>query len=50
MWPNGRTSLTKQLKGTKEGIIKVLKLLVGDNILYTVTKTANASSDISINN
>ena len=35
--------------GTKEGIIKVLKRLVGSDILDTVTKTANTNSDKSIN-
>ena len=36
--------------GTKEGIIEVLKRLVGGEILDTVTKTAKASRDKSINN
>ena len=34
--------------GTKEGIIEILKRLVGGNILDTVTKTADASRDKSI--
>ena len=41
-----RQNITKQtIVGTKEGIIKVLKRLVGGNILDTVNKTANASRD-----
>ena len=35
---------------TKEGIIKILKRLVGGNILDAVTKAADASRDKSIDN
>ena len=46
-----RQNITNQtVIGTKEGIIKVLKRLVGGDILDTVTKTAKASRDKSINN
>ena len=45
-----RQNITNQtIVGTKEGIIKILKGLVGGNILDTVTKTADASRDKSIN-
>jgi hypothetical protein len=45
-----RQNITNQIiVGTKEGIIKILKRLVGGNILDTVTKTADASRDKSIN-
>ncbi len=40
----------KTIVGTKEGVIEILKLLVGGDILNTVIKTANASRDKSINN
>jgi hypothetical protein len=44
-----RQNITNQtIVGTKEGIIKILKGLVGGNILDTVTKTADASRDKSI--
>ena len=46
-----RQNITNQtIVGTKEGIIEVLKRLVGGDILDTVTKTANASRDKRINN
>ncbi len=44
-----RQNTTNQtIIGTKEGVIEILKRLVGGNILDTVTKTANASRDKSI--
>jgi hypothetical protein len=44
-----RQNITNQtIVGTKEGIIEILKRLVGGNILDTVTKTADASRDKSI--
>ena len=44
-------NITSQtIVGTNEGIIEVLKHMVGGDILDTVTKTANASRDKSINN
>jgi hypothetical protein len=46
-----RQNITNQtIVGTKEGIIKILKRLVGGDILDTVTKTADASRDKSIDN
>ena len=46
-----RQNITIQtIVGTKEGVIENLNRLVGGNILDTVTKTANASRDKSINN
>jgi hypothetical protein len=44
-----RQNITNQtIVGTKEGVIKILKRLVGGAILNTVTKTADASRDKSI--
>jgi len=44
-----RQNITNQtVVGTKEGIIEILKRLVGGNILNSVTKTADASRDKSI--
>jgi hypothetical protein len=44
-----RQNITNQtIVGTKEGVIEVLKRLVGGDILDTVTKTADASRDKSI--
>jgi hypothetical protein len=46
-----KQNITNQtIVGTKKGIIKILKRLVGGNILDTVTKTADASRDKSIDN
>ncbi len=46
-----RQNITNQtILGTKEGVINILKCLVGGNIIDTVTKTADASRDKSINN
>ena len=44
-----RQNITNQtIVGTKEGVIEILKRLVGGDILDTVTKTADASRDKSI--
>ena len=44
-----RQNITNQtIVGTKEGVIEILKHLVGGDILDTVTKTADASRDKSI--
>ena len=44
-----RQNITNQtIVGTKEGVIDILKHLVGGDILDTVTKTADASRDKSI--
>ncbi len=46
-----RQNITNQtIVGTKEGVIEIFKRLVGGDILDTVTKTADASRDKSINN
>ena len=46
-----RQNITNQtIVGTKEGVIDILKCLVGGNILDTVTKTADASRDKIIDN
>ncbi len=46
-----RQNITNQtIVGTNEGVIKILKRLVGGDILDTVTKTADASRDKSIDN
>jgi hypothetical protein len=46
-----RQNITNQtIVGTKEGVIDILKRLVGGDILDTVTKTADASRDKSIDN
>jgi hypothetical protein len=46
-----RQNITNQtIVGTKEGVIEIPKRLVGGDILDTVTKTANASRDKSIDN
>ena len=44
-----RQNITNQtIVGTKEGVIEILKRLVGGDILDTVTKTADASRDKGI--
>ena len=46
-----RQNITNQtIAGTEEGVIDILKRLVGGDILNTVTKTADARRDKSINN
>ena len=45
---NQQNITNQTIVGTKEGITEVLKCLVGGDILDTVTKTADASRDMSI--
>ena len=45
---NWQNITNQTIVGTKEGVIKVMKKLIGGNILNTVTKSADASRDRSI--